>query len=228
MLGRTGQPAYHGCEGAARGITLNEVATSTVGRRVMARSTSVHLEVHEAPSLGTPSDDGSAAGLSAASNERRIERDKALCGTLMRLRGRVLEGKITRGQLRAHAVQFSGHTRIVMEDVLDLARVLADDAVPATLVHAGEFELLLACLQSHFDTYAGPPPPPLAPESGGALGGSPAAPQSAPPGLPMPGTPLGSRTAGARGLRVVVVSDDGLSVGGGVAPSSAGQPTGAP
>ena len=36
----------------------------------------------------------------------------------------------------------------------------------------------------------------------------------------MPGTPLGARTAGARGLRVVVVPDDELSTEGGVAPSS--------
>ena len=71
-----------------------------------------------------------------------------------------------------------------MEDVPELARVLADDVVPATPVHAGEFELLLGCLRSHFDTYKGPPPPSLAPEGGGALGGSPTAPPPAPPGFP--------------------------------------------
>ena len=91
-------------EGEARGITLNEVAASTVGRRVMARSTSVHLEVRETPSRGSHDDDGSAAGLSAASNERRIERDEGLCDNLMKLRGRVLEGKLTCGQLHAHAM----------------------------------------------------------------------------------------------------------------------------
>ena len=269
-------------EGAARGISLNEVAASTVGRRVKARSTSVLLEVHEAARLGSPNDDGGkgggfrggwsdaseresalgtafgqhshvghhtqgvnmasgrsaepsfqrnlppssvvvGAGLSAvAANERQVERDEGLCDNLMKLRGRVLEGKLTRGQLRAHAMQFSGHTRIVMEDVPELARVLADDEVPSTPVHAGEFELLLGCLRSHFDTYKGPPAPPLAPEGGGALGGTPIAPPPppAPPGLPaVPGTPLGSRAAGARGLRVVVVPDDELSAGG-AAPSS--------
>ena len=163
------------------------------------------------------------AGLSAvAANERQVERDEGLCGNLMKLRGRVLEGKLTRGQLRAHAMQFSGHTRIAMEDAPELARVLADDEVPSTPVHAGEFELLLGCLRSHFDTYKGPPAPPLAPGGGGALGGTPIAPPPppAPPGLPaVPGTPLGSRAAGARGLRVVVVPDDDLSAGG-AAPSS--------
>ena len=39
-------------------------------------------------------------------------------------------------------------------------------------------------------------------------------------GSQVPGTPLGARTAGARGLRVVVVPDDELSADGGVAPSS--------
>ena len=71
-------------EGEARGITLNEVAASTVGRRVMARSTSVHLKVRETPSRGSHGDDGSAVGLSAAANERRIERDEGLCDNLMK------------------------------------------------------------------------------------------------------------------------------------------------
>ena len=138
----------------------------------------------------------------------------------MTLRGRVFEGTLTRGQLRAHVMQFSGHTRIVMEDVPELARVLADDAVPSTPVHAGEYELLLGCLRSHFDTYKGPPAPPLAPEvGGGAAATPPLPPPPAPPGLPgVPGTPLGSRTAGARGLQVVIVPDDELSSG--AAPSS--------
>ena len=138
----------------------------------------------------------------------------------MTLRGRVFEGTLTRGQLRAHVMQFSGHTRIVMEDVPELARVLADDAVPSTPVHAGEYELLLGCLRSHFDTYKGPPAPPVAPVvGGGAATAPPPPPPPAPPGLPgVPGTPLGSRTAGARGLQVVIVPDDELSSG--AAPSS--------
>ena len=205
-------------DGEARGITLNEVAASTVGRRVMARSTSVDLlAVHETTSLGSQH---SGTGLPVANNERQIAHDEALCDKLMTLRGRVFEGTLTRGQLRAHVMQFSGHTRIVMEDVPDLARVLADDAVPSTPVHAGEYELLLGCLRSHFDTYKGPPAPPLAPVVGGGAGATPPPPPPpAPPGLPgVPGTPLGSRTAGARGLQVVIVPDDELS--GGAAPSS--------
>ena len=99
---------------------------------------------------------------------------------------------------------------------------LTTRCVPSTPVHAGEFELLLGCLRSHFGTYKGPPAPPLAPGGVGALGSTPTPPPPppAPPGLPaVPGTPLGSRTAGSRGLRVVVVPDDELSSGG-AAPSS--------
>ena len=119
----------------------------------MARSTSVDLlAVHETTSLGSQH---SGTGLPVANNERQIAHDEALCDKLMTLRGRVFEGTLTRGQLRAHVMQFSGHTRIVMEDVPDLARVFADDAVPSTPVHAGEYELLLGCLRSHFDTYKG-------------------------------------------------------------------------
>ena len=44
-----------------------------------------------------PSSVVAGTGLSAAANERQIERDEGLCDNLMRLRGRVLEGKLTRG-----------------------------------------------------------------------------------------------------------------------------------
>ena len=65
-------------EGAARGISLNEVAASTVGRRVMARSTSVLLEVHEAASPGPPDDDGSKEGGSIGRWSDASERESAL------------------------------------------------------------------------------------------------------------------------------------------------------
>ena len=73
----------------ARGTTLAEVE-STAGRRVMARSTSVHLEVREEPKHEAHDDEGSASGWSdgsAAANER----DEGLCDNLMKLR-RFAEG----------------------------------------------------------------------------------------------------------------------------------------
>ena len=67
-------------EGEARGITLNEVAASTVGRRVMARSTSVHLEVRETPSRGSHDDDGSAADCLLRPTSARLNATKG-CAT---------------------------------------------------------------------------------------------------------------------------------------------------
>ena len=189
-------------EARSQGITLEEIE-STVGRRVMARSTSVQLEVRSEPwghaaeseQRNTVANDASSDGGSATAEVR----DTGLCDNLMKLRSRVLEGKLTRGQLRAHVMQFSGRTRIAMEAVPELARVLAEGAVPTTPVHAGEFELLLGCLRSYFDTYHGPP-------------------ATSPPVRGAAPAPAPSLTPGARGLRVVIVPDTEESASG--APSS--------
>ena len=189
-------------EARAQGSTLEEVE-STAGRRVMERSMSVQLEVHGEPwghaaeseqHNPTASDASSDVGSTAAA-----VRGTGLCSNLMKLRSWVLEGKLTSGQLRAGVMQFSGRTRIAMEAVPELARVLAEDAVPTTPVHAGEFELLLGCLRSHFDTYRGPP-------------------ATSPPVRGAAAAPAPSLTPGARGLRVVIVPDTEESASG--APSS--------
>ena len=82
---------------------------------------------------------------------------------------------------------------------------LTTRCVPSTPVHAGEFELLLGCLRSHFGTYKGPPAPPLAPGGVGALGSTPTPPPPppAPPGLPASGSArhaLGLAYGGVPGL----------------------------
>jgi len=186
-------------DASAQGITLAEVE-STVGRRVMARATSIQLEVRGEPwGHAVEAEQHGATATSDVGSTAADVRDTGLCGNLMKLRGRVLEGKLTRGQLRAHVMQFSGRTRIVMEAVPELARVLAADAVPTTPVHAGEFELLLGCLRSHFGTYRGPP-------------------VASPPVRDVAAAPTPGVTPGARGLRVVIVPDNEESASG--APSS--------